>query len=1170
MKLRRIDILGFKSFRNRTAIEVADGVTSIVGPNGCGKSNVVDAIRWALGSQSAKDLRGRAMEDVIFAGSDSHKPMSLAEVSLTLDNDRLDLPGEWRQVPEVKITRRLFRTGESEYEINGARARLRDVQEIFLGTGVGSREAYSIIEQGRIGFIVSARPEERRVIIEEAAGITRYRFQRKTAERKLEKTRENLTRIRDILSEVARQLSSLERQAKRAAQVRELTSRRLSLEITQAIDRRDRTWALLQEQTAALDGLRESVRAASTQLRILEAQSETLRIEYAVQERRLNELTEETYRLRSKAELLASNVQFQERERDQLRERAEQTERETGERELELSQAVDEQANGRALETRLTESLQTAREALDARSETLLEVRERLAAANDEARRLSGELNRQRGVVAQASGRLDSTESERRRIAERRLSLAEEQSGLRQEAVRLAERGRLAGDDLEGLEQAAVANEERFHAARTHESELLRKLDAARNEERTARQALRSVEVELQGFEASLKSGRGIGDAARRLLDAATRGEVAGILRPLAERLRVPEDRDAELSAALDRWMDAVLVEDDAALRAAARWCRHHKLAITLIAMHDPHVGSLGDYGVAFEAVPGVVLQRLLARHPVADVLEGEPVVPAVDRRRGLMPARGVLELGTDAASAAEIVFRLRRQADDARVKLEGCQARASGAEEAVREMERQLESAMQLRSALRDELESARLRLDQNRRAVAEARRDAEQAENAEARIRAEIDSIEGRQEDLQELGETLAREIETSGIQIRQLEQQVDHAQTLASALQDESQRAGDLLSDARLQVSRLQEQLRLNQDLVARLERTSREVTGRLALLRQEAESTRKRAAELDARLSRDIEGRAEAEALRIASEEQLARLREKFDVVAAGLRDADADILAQRKTMETAQEALRGQEFAAERSRAELEVIEQTLAERFQTGIEQARELAIAGGMTDALRSELVALNASIEKLGPVNPAAEEEYEEARERHAFMGGQRADLETALGDLESAIRKMDKTSRDLFEETFHAVNQRFQEVFPLLFNGGKARMELTDPDNLLETGVDIIVQPPGKRLQSMTLLSGGEKALSAVALIFAIFQLRPTPFCILDEVDAPLDEANVIRFAELVQRMAGTSQFMIITHNKRTMEAAHTLYGVTMEEPGVSKIVGVRLPSRDTPLT
>jgi chromosome segregation protein len=586
--------------------------------------------------------------------------------------------------------------------------------------------------------------------------------------------------------------------------------------------------------------------------------------------------------------------------------------------------------------------------------------------------------------------------------------------------------------------------------------------------------------------------------------------------------------------------------------------------------MHDPHVGSLGDYGVAFEAVPGVVLQRLLARHPVADVLEGEPVVPAVDRRRGLMPARGVLELGTDAASAAEIVFRLRRQADDARVKLEGCQARASGAEEAVREMERQLESAMQLRSALRDELESARLRLDQNRRAVAEARRDAEQAENAEARIRAEIDSIEGRQEDLQELGETLAREIETSGIQIRQLEQQVDHAQTLASALQDESQRAGDLLSDARLQVSRLQEQLRLNQDLVARLERTSREVTGRLALLRQEAESTRKRAAELDARLSRDIEGRAEAEALRIASEEQLARLREKFDVVAAGLRDADADILAQRKTMETAQEALRGQEFAAERSRAELEVIEQTLAERFQTGIEQARELAIAGGMTDALRSELVALNASIEKLGPVNPAAEEEYEEARERHAFMGGQRADLETALGDLESAIRKMDKTSRDLFEETFHAVNQRFQEVFPLLFNGGKARMELTDPDNLLETGVDIIVQPPGKRLQSMTLLSGGEKALSAVALIFAIFQLRPTPFCILDEVDAPLDEANVIRFAELVQRMAGTSQFMIITHNKRTMEAAHTLYGVTMEEPGVSKIVGVRLPSRDTPLT
>lgn len=1170
MKLRRIDILGFKSFRNRTAIEVADGVTSIVGPNGCGKSNVVDAIRWALGSQSAKDLRGRAMEDVIFAGSDSHKPMSLAEVSLTLDNDRLDLPGEWRQVPEVKITRRLFRTGESEYEVNGTKARLRDVQELFLGTGVGSREAYSIIEQGRIGFIVSARPEERRVIIEEAAGITRYRFQRKTAERKLEKTRENLTRIRDILSEVTRQLGSLERQAKRAAQVRELTSRRLALEITQAIDRRDRTQALLQQQSAALEGLRESVRAASTQLRILEAQSEALRIEYAVQERRLNEVTEETYRLRSKAELLASNVQFQERERVQLRERVEQTERETLEREHELALAIEEQTRSRELDTRLLESLNTARVALESRNETLADVRERLAAANDEVRRLSGDLNRQRGVVAQASGRLDSSENERRRLAERRLSLAEEQSGLRQEAVRLAERGRFAGEELEELEQVAAAGEDRFNASRAHESELLRKLDAARNDERTTRQALRSVEVELQGVEASLKSGRGIGDAARRLLDAANRGEVSGILRPLAERLRVPEGRDAELSAALERWMDAVLVRDDDALRAAAQWCRHHKLAITLIAMHDPHVGSLADYGEAFEPVPRVVLHRLLARQPVADLLEGDAIAPAVDRRRGLMPARGVIELGTDAASAAEVVFRLRRQADDARVRLDECQVRVSSAEETVRELERQLESAMQLRSALRDELEAARMRLDQTRRAVAEARRDAERAEHAEARIRAELDSIEGRLEDLQELGDTLAREVESSEMQIRKLEQQVDHAQTMAAALQDESQRAGDLLSDARLQVSRLQEQVRLNQELVARLERTCRDVTGRIALLRQEAESTRQREAELDARLSRDVEGRAEAEAARVASEEQQARLREKFDVVASGLRDADADILAQRKTTEAAQEALRGHEFAAERSRAELEVIDQALAERFHTGIDQARELAIAGGMTDALRNELVELNVRIEKLGPVNPAAEEEYEEARERHAYLGGQQSDLESALGDLEAAIRKMDKTSRDLFEETFHAVNQRFQEVFPALFNGGKARMELTEPDNLLETGIDIIVQPPGKRLQSMTLLSGGEKALSAVALIFAIFQLRPTPFCILDEVDAPLDEANVIRFAELVQRMAATSQFLVITHNKRTMEAAHTLYGVTMEEPGVSKIVGVRLPGRDASLT
>jgi chromosome segregation protein len=251
---------------------------------------------------------------------------------------------------------------------------------------------------------------------------------------------------------------------------------------------------------------------------------------------------------------------------------------------------------------------------------------------------------------------------------------------------------------------------------------------------------------------------------------------------------------------------------------------------------------------------------------------------------------------------------------------------------------------------------------------------------------------------------------------------------------------------------------------------------------------------------------------------------------------------------------------------ERTRAELELADQSLLERFEITVFDARREAIAGGMTDAMNRELDDLIERMEKIGPVNPAAEEEYQEARERHDFMDRQKVDLEAALADLEAAIRKMDKQSRDLFEEMFHAVNERFQVIFPKLFNGGKARLELTDPSNLLETGIDIIVQPPGKRLQSMTLMSGGEKALSAVALIFAIFQLRPTPFCVLDEVDAPLDEANVMRFAEMVAEMSSTSQFIIITHNKRTMEAAHTLYGVTMEEPGISKVVGVKLPSRE----
>jgi chromosome segregation protein len=1162
MKLLRIELVGFKSFRTKTGLEIGDGVTTIVGPNGCGKSNIVDAIKWCIGAQSAKDLRGKGMDELIFAGSENHRAMGMAEVSLTMQNDRGDVPAAFRDHAEIKVTRRLYRDGDSEYELNGSKVRLRDVQELFLGTGVGSREAYSIIEQGRIGFIVSARPEERRLIIEEAAGITRYKYQRKAAERRLEKTRENLLRVADVLGEVGRQIGSLERQAKRAAKWKELTQRRRSLEVTTAVERYEKVATALAELRKRFSGLRELYENAAVEHHVRDAKLLEGRSRLASQERELSEATESSIKARARAELLRSQLGFAERALVELGERAAQV---VAQQQEQTGVAEVAEAAIAALVATLEEARSSAG-SVAARLAALAEQVERARAQQAEQRlrldKAAAKLTADRGEAARLQGRLDSASSERTQVQSRVISIVAELTALEQDQTR----AEASENDSASQEAAATtelrAKESGVEAARRAEAEAHQNLQKAQAGSRAAADAHRVAQARLETLEKLIRAGESYGVGLRKLLAAAEKGEVVGVGRPIAERLRVASGAEETVSRLLGPLLEAVTAESAADARRIAVWARAQNVAVSVIVATKPSGEAVEGWCDFLQPVPKLVHDRLRSVMRVANAFADETTPPAIDPQRGYHPERDLYVTGAPGSAAAESVFKLTRERDEAQLTL----AKRADEELVARgrqsESEQLLEQALLERNRLRGELEMAQSRLAALRNARAEAEQAKARAVSAVKRLALDRDSAQARLQTLEQTITAATAELAVADKGIADGVAELALAQAAWSAVDNDVRTAGDAYTDARVRDAEAREQVKGIEARQAQHQSTAQMARTRLDRLVMEQEEIAQKRLAAERGISTERTDLERALGLAATEESRLAKLREAHTQLAAEVNDLEAAALDARRKAEAASLALREAEIAAERAKSDLEHTETNLVERFGLSPAAARQESLEGGMTPELHEELVKVIDQLDRLGPVNPAAEEEYAEALERQTFLAEQKADLEKAIGDLESAIKKMDKMSRELFDETFKVVDAEFQRIFPQLFRGGRARLELTDPENLLETGVDIIAQPPGKRFQNMNLLSGGEKALTAVSLIFAIFRMRPTPFCILDEVDAPLDEANESRFAEAVRQMSQLSQMLVITHKRRTMEAADTLYGVTMEEPGVSKVVGVRL--------
>jgi chromosome segregation protein len=1185
MRIKQIELNGFKSFMERTVLELPAGITAIVGPNGCGKSNIVDAIRWLLGEQSPRHLRGAAMEDVIFNGNAESGPLGMAEVSLLLERDETDLatvegadeemagdglPPELANVSEILVTRRYFRSGESEYFINRAPCRLRDITELFLGTGIGTR-AYAIIEQGRVDQLISAKPEDLRLFLEEAAGTTRFRSRRIAAERKMERTRDNLLRAQDVLRELERQMASLERQARRAEEYHRIKDELRTLDL-QVMAVRQRIWsaeiAASGERLAALKDEEATLQEEIRRSRGATTEAQAVRV---ATEERLHAVEAEITAQR----LLAGDAQtrvvtLRNRERE-LGERGAENQHEAVRLEARGGALADETAT-LALALAQLEAEQPAAEADLTAAESGLEA---LAAAGAPLER---EVEEAKDGLVDALGE----ETRLRNLAEVLRQRRDELAGRRR---KLEDVQRLLGERLHA--NARGTDEARAAIGRLTEEHA--RLAAERQSWFERRQQLNTqVETQTASFEAArieFAQLRSRAESLRELMaryEGCTRGVASLIARGgdaaiLASVLQVPQGLERAVAAALGTRLGQVVVDDLTAAVGAIGWLRETaggsatvvpRTAERRAAVIVPPGRRLLDQ-IEVDPHHWALAEALLGQVLLADDLDAakalwqaatHPVIVVTVAGESI-DTLGAVSGGSEPPLEETLLARARELRE-----LEGAVAVGSEKlrheEEGLATLRAALIEGSQAVTAIDERMQAVRLE-------VVATEKDRERLEAERERITAELElgALEAgglAGEDGAVAGElaTSTNQLEAAGRIADEQRARVADRHAALTRWREEHAAAERARTDAAVRVAAAAERLRAGRAERARLETAAADIAERLATARRQAE-------EAAAGATTAREGAATAEAERLAAEERIGGLGTEREQLRAAIAESDAIVSADDSAERSARERL--EVVREERSRVEVTLAERRLglehlaaqlAERYDLGMEVLVDVGAPAEDHEARAERVEALRSRLVRLGDVNPGALAELAELRERHGFLVGQRTDLERSLDDLKRTIAKLARTSRQRFEETFVAANEKLREVFPKLFPGGQARLDLTTSEEGGEPGVEIVVQPAGKKLQSLSLLSGGEKALTAVAMILSLFLIRPTPFCLLDEVDAPLDEANIGRFNQLVREMAAASQFVLITHSRRTMEVADTLYGITMEQAGVSKVVSVRL--------
>lgn len=1171
MQIKRIEIVGFKSFVDRVALDFGPGIAAVVGPNGCGKSNVVDAIRWAMGEQSPKNLRGRAMEDVIFGGSEKRKPVGMAEVSLVFSNEKGRGPVAVRDYAEFMVTRRLYRNGDSEYLLNKAPCRLLDISELFMDTGIGAR-AYSIIEQGKVGQILNAKPEERRFLIEEAAGVSKFKARKKTALRKIDATRQNLLRLRDIIGEVRRQLGALKRQARKAEQFRNYRDEQKQIEIGFARSRYAELVADGDKHRHDETRARQQVVALESRFQQLELELAELRLVQVAAEKDLGQCQEGVFHLSGELQRVEGRIEFGQQSLLNLDRQQQQHSQEQQDLHRRLQEVAAEIEDLTAAGSALAQEYQQQSSVLEREAASLEEQQDKerqwVASLEDARRNLYArmdELSRSRHALEDARRRLQG--------------LDERRGQQRRESVQLQENRVIAAETVASCEQ----NLQRFAAQR---DELDQTLEQSREQALVARRQLEENErlllegqgrlgecrSRLQSLEQMERNLEGYGAGVKLLLqDTQLRARMIGMV---ADLLEVPEAYEVALEAVLgDRLQALVTRHPEDALRALELLRDgggRGALVLPDVAEFEVTFGHGRPLAEVVQCSPQVASQVMPLLQGVFLVDDLLPYLDAVLpvgltlataagdclNHRGILCGGAREGLGHSFLSQKREIKELKaRQAvlddDLARLRQQRVDQKAA------------LGAAEQMQEDLREELHALELK-----RTAAE--KDLGRAQQELTRIDERLDITSFENDQLREEGDALQRQQVEAEACCSRLEQARVEQETAVARCEEELRvwrRGQEALREKVTSLKVVLAELRERQE-GGRRQLQQLTVSGQdfERQLRQREQGQQQAAAETARLQAEGKQLQTELEVLyarRQEQQERLDRLKDSFGQQQQQVDAHEESLRVVRGQLQQAREQFSSLQMRVREIDMEIAHLCQDIEVRFRLDLSQG-DAVVPDEAFDPVASErrLEELRRCIENIGEVNLMAIDEYRELEQRWEFLCQQDQDLQESLEGLQTAIARINRTTRKRFRETFDQVNAMFQEIFPRLFLGGRAELMLTDENDLLETGVEIAVQPPGKRLQSVGLLSGGEKALTAIALIFAIFLIKPSPFCVLDEVDAPLDEANIQRFNEMVREMSSKSQFIVITHSKRTMEMADILYGVTMEDPGVSKLVSVQL--------
>lgn len=1177
MRLKKVEISGFKSFLDKTKLVFQPGITAIVGPNGCGKSNIVDAILWAMGEQSAKTLRGCAMEDVIFSGSEAREPVGMAEVNLVFDISDGG-PVQFAGASEMMITRRLYRNGESEYLINKTQCRLKDILELFMDTGVGTK-AYSIIPQGKIDQIVNAKPEELRTFLEEAAGISKYKARKKAAQRKLEATQENLTRLNDIIAELERQLTSLERQAKKAQRYKEYKAEMRDLELGIASQTLFALQSELEAKELALRNLQEKETTLANNIESEEARLESDKLKRVTAEKELQELTEKHFHLQARINEVENAIELKKATVISIQEQRKRAEEDINR----LSAQVD------ALEVQIKE-LGASLDSLAmevASSDADLEVRNRLLAESrdrlDSLKASQNEMVKQHSALSAAlegsrqalKERLERLEDFEARLGEKKLAktlLLQELDALKQTSFdfsRSLDDLVRARDELKAELNANIERLKELKSEREEKENRLNQLKETFNRQCSRFDSLKELEANMEGYEQGVRS---------IMLQKEQREGIYGLV---ADIFHPAPEYEKALEAVLGPRLQYIIVQSHENGMEAIDYLKTHasgrgsfvpltvktrepvplppqyadKIVGEMMELVDyapeySHIVKylIGDAVVVKDLKMAIDLWRSNGHQKTLVTLEGEVVDPVGIISGGEDGGAGILEKRRE-------MRELEQQIASLKSDIELAEGDCRNIEEKIKEAETQIEEhksgchehEMQI---LRHEKELERYRHESQR-----IKRSLEDLTNEEAqlvregektarRIEELKDDILSKESALRDLGELISKGAET----IRILEEEIQLQQKTLSDLRVDHASATEKLEA-------LENNLR---SAISQKEQVIETRKARMTDIARGAEDIRMLTDEI-AKLEEELKTKYERASV---MEKEIAEKRDAYERDGALLSEIENRLKESRRALNDLRDQISALNLACNELSLKIENLVSNIDEKYEVDLfEVCSNYRVENYPIEENRERVQRLKELIARMGEVNLTAITEHEEIKQRYDFLTTQRQDILNSIEDLNKAIQKINRTCRERFKETFEAVNENFKVLFPRLFKGGRAYLEMEENDDILEAGVSIIAQPPGKKLQNMTLLSGGEKAMTAVALIFSLFMVKPTPFCLLDEVDSPLDDANIDRFNDIIREMSKTSQFVIITHNRRTMELADTLYGVTMQQKGVSKLISVK---------